>query len=77
MTSALADSRPEAQVAAQEITPEQAYDSGVTDLVRGDAVAARYELDFCVARSAPDSPVRVDCLVALEKMAVSEPAPAE
>jgi hypothetical protein len=51
-------------------TPEQSYDAGMTALVRGDAAAAALEWDRCLAASAPDSPARLDCMVALEKLAV-------
>ena len=58
-----------ARLALPRVTPEQSYNDGMADLVRGDAVAARLELDRCVAKSAPDSSYRLDCMVALEKMA--------
>jgi hypothetical protein len=69
MTSAFTDSPSEAAVAIPKSTPEQAYNAGVIFLERGDGDAARREWDRCVAMSPPDSSSRVDCMVALEKLA--------
>ena len=66
---AFTDSPAEAAVVVPKSTPEQSYNAGVLFLERGDYDAARREWDRCVAMSPPDSPSRVDCLVALEKMA--------
>jgi hypothetical protein len=51
-------------------TAQDAYEAGVLLQERGDAPAARREWDRCVAMSSPDSPSRLDCLVALEKTAL-------
>ena len=67
--SAFTDSPSEAAVVIPKSTPEQAYNAGVIFVERGDYDAARREWDRCVAMSSPDSPSRVDCMVALEKMA--------
>ena len=67
--SAFTDSPSEAPVVIPKSTPEQAYNAGVIFLERGDYDAARREWDRCVAMSPPDSPSRVDCMVALEKLA--------
>ena len=56
-------------VAVPKTTPEQAYNAGVIFLERGDYDSARREWDRCVAMSTPDSNSRVDCMVALEKLA--------
>jgi hypothetical protein len=53
----------------RKITPEAAYDAGALALVRGDDAAARREWDRCLAISSADSPSRVNCLVALERLA--------
>jgi hypothetical protein len=50
-------------------TPQAAYDAGVLDMVRGDDAGARSEWNRCLAISSADSPSRLDCLVALEKLA--------
>ncbi|HEX4047143.1 MAG TPA: hypothetical protein VH309_04890 [Elusimicrobiota bacterium] len=67
------DAPPEAAAPAPPLTPEQAYDDGILLQERGEYDAARREWDRCLAISSPDSPARVDCMVALEKTA----APAE
>ena len=69
LKSAFTDSPSEAAVAIPKSTPEQAYNAGVVFLERGDYDAARREWDRCVAMSPPDSTSRVDCMVALEKLA--------
>ena len=70
LKSAFSDSPSEAAVAIPKSTPDQAYNAGVLFLERGDYDAARREWDRCVAMSPPDSASRVDCTVALEKMAL-------
>lgn len=72
LKSAFTDSPAEAAVAVPKSTPEQSYNAGVLFLERGDYDAARREWDRCVAMSPPDSQSRVDCTVALEKLALSE-----
>jgi hypothetical protein len=69
MQGAFTDTPAEAAVAVPKSTPEQAYNAGVLLLERGDYDAARREWDRCVAMSSPDSQSRVDCMIALEKMA--------
>jgi hypothetical protein len=69
LKNALTDSPAEAAVVVPKTTPEQSYNAGVLYLERGDYDAARREWDRCVAMSAPDSSSRVDCTVALEKLA--------
>jgi hypothetical protein len=69
LTSALSDSPSEAAVEVPKSTPEQSYNAGVLDHVRGDDDAARRDWNRCVAMSSPESDSRVDCLVALEKLA--------
>ncbi len=49
-------------------TPARAYAAGVDYLQRGDYDAARREWDRCLAMAAPDSPARLDCLVARERL---------
>lgn len=73
LKNALADAPAEAPVEVPKTTPEQAYNAGVIFLERGDYDSARREWDRCVAMSAPDSSSRVDCMVALEKMATPGP----
>jgi hypothetical protein len=63
-----ADAAFEAPVAMAKSTPSQAYDAGVLAVQRGDYDAARREWDRCLAMSSPESPVRVDCLVAIESL---------
>ena len=72
--SAFTDSPSEAAVVIPKSTPEQAYNAGVIFQERGDFDAARREWDRCVAMSSPDSPSRVDCMVALEKTAAPSAA---
>jgi hypothetical protein len=69
MKDAFTDSPSEAPVVIPKSTPEQAYNAGIIFLERGDYDAARREWDRCVAMSPPDAPSRVDCMVALEKLA--------
>ena len=69
LKSAFTDSPSEATVEIPKSTPDQAYNAGVLYLQRGDYDAARREWDRCVAMSPPDSESRVDCTVALEKLA--------
>jgi hypothetical protein len=69
LKAAFTDAPAEAPVVIPKSTPEQAYNAGVIFLERGDYDAARREWDRCVAMSPPDSPSRVDCMVALEKLA--------
>ncbi len=69
MKTAFTDSPSEAAISIPKSTPEESYNAGVIFLERGDYDAARREWDRCVAMSPPDSPSRVDCMVALEKMA--------
>ncbi len=72
--SALTDSPSDAPIEIPKTTPEQAYNAGVIFQERGDFDAARREWDRCLAMSAPDSPSRVDCMVALEKTAMPSAA---
>lgn len=51
------------------MTPAEAYDSGVMNVTRGDYAAARRDWNRCLAMTTPESPLRGDCLVALEKLA--------
>ena len=69
LKNAFVDGPNDPPVAVPKTTPEQAYNAGVIYLERGDYDAARREWDRCLAMSAPDSASRVDCMVALEKMA--------
>lgn len=69
----VADDPSEARALPADIpktTPAQAYDAGVLDVERGDYDGARREWNRCLAMATPDSSLRVDCLVALEKLAV-------
>ena len=52
-----------------KMTPMQSYEAGVTYLQRGEYELARHEWDRCLAMAAPDSPARLDCLVARERLA--------
>jgi hypothetical protein len=65
LRSALTD----APVDVPKSTPEQAYNTGVMYLERGDSAAARREWDRCLAMSAPGSGANMDCALALEKLA--------
>jgi hypothetical protein len=65
------DAKTEAEAAAAEPTPQAAYEAGLLDLERGDNDAARREWDQCLELSAPDSPSRLDCMVAIERLAPS------
>ena len=67
----LSDAPADRWIPAPKVTADQAYDAGVLDLVRGDDVAARREWNRCVAISTPDSAARLDCMVALEKLAAA------
>lgn len=69
LKNAFTDGPSEPPVAVPKTTPEQAYNAGVIFLERGDYDAARREWDRCLAMSSPDSSSRVDCMVALEKLA--------
>jgi Flp pilus assembly protein TadD len=73
MKDAFTDSPSEAAVEVPRTTPDQAYNAGVLLMERGDYDAARREWDRCVAMSPPDSSSRVDCAVALEKLATPGP----
>jgi hypothetical protein len=72
--SAFTDSPSEAAIVIPKSTPEQAYNAGVLFQERGDYDAARREWDRCVAMSPPDSPSRVDCMIALERAAAPSAA---
>ena len=74
LNAAFTDSPSEAPVVVPKSTPDQAYNAGVIFLERGDYDAARREWDRCLAMSAPDSPSRVDCMVAIEKLTVPSSA---
>ncbi len=50
------------------VTAAQAYQDGLLALTRGDADAARRSWDRCLALSAAESPERLDCSVALERL---------
>jgi hypothetical protein len=54
---------------APPVTPAQAYQDGLTALTRGDTAAARRSWDLCVASAPPGSRERLDCAVALERLA--------
>ena len=69
LKAAFTDSPSEAAIEVPKSTPDQAYNAGVIFLERGDFDAARREWDRCVAMSSPDSSSRVDCTVALERLA--------
>ncbi|MFI5345824.1 MAG: hypothetical protein ACHQ51_05575 [Elusimicrobiota bacterium] len=56
-------------VEVPKMTPAQAYDSGAMNAARGDYVAARRDWNRCLAMSSPESSARMDCLVALERLA--------
>ena len=58
-------------VVTPRLTPEQVYEAGALDLVRGDSEGARRKWDLCVEMAPADSPARLDCMVALEKMAIA------
>lgn len=60
-----------APVAASKVTPVQAYDAGLLFHVRGDDESARRAWRSCLESSEASSPVRLDCLVALERLAPS------
>ena len=74
LRASFVDAPSEAAVVVPKLTPDQAYNAGVILLARGDYDAARRELDRCVAMSSPDSPSRLDCVVALERMAAPDTA---
>jgi hypothetical protein len=67
------DAAPDASTASLELTPQAAYDAGVLDLQRGDGAAARREWDRCLEISTADSPSRLDCMVAIERLAPTSP----
>ncbi|MFI5363567.1 MAG: hypothetical protein ACHQ49_16495 [Elusimicrobiota bacterium] len=69
------DAPPPARAPARALTADQAYNAGVLDAERGDYDAARREWDLCLKVSAPGSPSRLDCMVALEN-GVAPPAAA-
>ncbi|MBI3566363.1 MAG: hypothetical protein HY079_14300 [Elusimicrobia bacterium] len=50
-------------------TAAEAYATGVDFLQRGDYDAARRAWDRCLAMARPDSPERLDCMVARERLA--------
>lgn len=72
MRSLMDDEAPPASAARDDSsrprTPDQAYFSGVLMMQRGDPDRARREWNRCLAMSTADSPYRLDCLVALEKL---------
>ena len=72
MRSLMDDEAPRASVSvddsARPRTPDQAYFAGVLLMQRGDPDRARREWNRCLAISSADSPYRLDCLVALEKL---------
>ena len=69
LQSALADAPSDvAPAPVVKTTPEAAYNAGLLDMVRGDDAAARRDWNRCLAMSSADSPSRVDCMVALEKL---------
>ena len=47
----------------------ESYAAGVDYLQRGDYEAARRAWDRCLAAARPDSPERLDCMVARERLA--------
>ena len=51
------------------MTPAQAYNSGAINAARGDYDAARRDWNRCLAIASPESDARMDCLVALERLA--------
>jgi hypothetical protein len=65
----VADDPSEAPVAVPKMTAAQAYDSGAMNAARGDYDAARRDWNRCLAMSSPESSARMDCLVALERLA--------
>ena len=69
MKAFVADGPPDAAVEIPKMTPAQSYDSGVMNVTRGDYAAARRDWNRCLAATSPDSSLRMDCLVALEKLA--------
>lgn len=50
-------------------TAAEAYATGVDFLQRGNYDAARRAWDRCLAMARPDSPERLDCMVARERLA--------
>ncbi len=59
----------EPAVEVPRMTPAQAYDSGLMNVARGDYDAARRDWNRCLAMTTADNPARMDCLVALERLA--------
>lgn len=72
MRSLMDDEFPSASAAADDAsrprTPDQAFYAGLLSMQRGDPDRARREWNRCLAISLADSPYRLDCLVALEKL---------
>lgn len=52
-----------------KVTAAESYAAGVDSLQRGDYEAARRAWDRCLASARPDSPERLDCMVARERLA--------
>lgn len=67
--SFVADEASVPPVQVPKLTPAQAYESGAVNAARGDYVAARRDWNRCLAMSSPESEARMDCLVALERLA--------
>lgn len=70
--SLVADGPGDPPVEVPKLTPAQAYDEGVLNVTRGDYAAARRDWNRCLAMTTAESPLREDCLVALEKLANPE-----
>lgn len=68
----IADDMAEPRVVVPKLTPSQAYDSGLMNVARGDYDAARRDWNRCLAMTTAENPARMDCLVALEKLANPE-----
>jgi len=72
MRSLMLDEAPPSSSVADDVThprtPDQAYYAGLLMMQRGDPDRARREWSRCLAISSADSPYRLDCLVALEKL---------
>jgi hypothetical protein len=69
LKSLVADDPADAPVAIPKMTPAQAYGSGALNAARGDYDAARRDWNRCLAMSTPESSARMDCMVALERLA--------
>ena len=69
MKAFVADDYAAPPVEVPKMTPTQAYESGAMNAARGDYVAAKRDWNRCLAMSQPDSSARMDCMVALERLA--------